>query len=73
MEFAALGVGAIKDGIAADGMGTVECITTAMNRLVINNNMLNNNFLTQVHVVDDMYVTLAYNLSSGSVIKWYIV
>ena len=69
---AALGVGAIKDGIAADGMGTVECITTALDKLVINNSMLNNNFSTQVHVVDDMYVTLAYNLSSGSVIKWYI-
>lgn len=69
---AALGVGAIEDGIAADGMGTVECITTAMDKLVINNNMLNNNFSTQVHVISDMYLTLAYNLSSGSVIKWYI-
>jgi xylulokinase len=46
---AALGVGAIKGGIAADGMGTVECVTTCMDDIVINSKMLKNNFATQVH------------------------
>ena len=69
---AALGVGAIEGGISSDGMGTVERITTSLDELFMNNAMLNNNFSTQAHVVDGKYVTLAYNMTSGSVIKWYI-
>ncbi len=68
---AALGVGAIKGGIAADGMGTVECVTTCMDDIVINSSMLQNNFATQVHAQSDKYVTLAYNMTCGSVVKWY--
>jgi xylulokinase len=68
---AALGVGAIKSGITSDGMGTVECETVAANKLVINKKMLSNNFSTQVHAVPGLYVTLAYNYTSGSLLKWY--
>jgi xylulokinase len=68
---AALGVGAVKGGITSDGMGTVECETIAMDELVVNRNMLANNFSTQVHVVPGLYVTLAYNYTSGSLLKWY--
>jgi len=68
---AALGVGAVKGGIAADGMGTVECVTTCMEDAVTNENMLKNNFSCQAHAVDGKYVALAYNMSSGSVVKWF--
>jgi xylulokinase len=68
---AALGVGAVKGGISADGMGTVECITTCMEDALTNKEMLKNNFSCQAHAVDGKYVALAYNMSSGSVVKWF--
>jgi len=68
---AALGVGAVRGGIAADGMGTVECITTCMEDAVTNQKMLENNFSCQAHAVDGKYVALAYNMTSGSVVQWF--
>ena len=68
---AALGVGAIESGIASDGMGTVECIATATDKLIINNKLLRNGFPIQIHVVNNMYTILAGILSVGSVVKWY--
>lgn len=68
---AALGVGAVKGGIAADGMGTVECVTICMEDAITNQDMLKNNFGCQAHAVDGKYVSLAYNMSSGSVVKWF--
>lgn len=68
---AALGVGAVRGGIAADGMGTVECVTTCSEDAITNEKMLGYNFGCQAHAVDGKYVTLAYNLSSGSVVKWF--
>ena len=68
---AALGVGALSGGITADGMGTVECEIIAVDELVINKDMLKNNFSTQIHAAPDSYVALAYNFTSGSVLKWY--
>jgi len=68
---AALGVGALRGGVTADGMGTVECEIITLGELVINKKMLKNNFSTQIHTVPDSYVSLAYNLTSGSVLKWY--
>lgn len=68
---AALGVGAITGGAAADGMGTVECVTICSEEAVTSDEMLKNNFCLQVHAVKDKYVTLAYNLSAGSVVKWF--
>ncbi len=67
----ALGAGAITGGIAADGMGTVECASICMEEAHTNDEMLEYNFCCQAHGVADKYVTLAYNLSSGSVVKWF--
>ncbi len=68
---AAFGVGAINGGIAADGMGTVECVTICSEEALTTDEMLLNNFCLQVHAVKDKYVTLAYNLSAGSVVQWF--
>ncbi len=68
---AAFGVGAVSGGIAADGMGTVECVTLCSEEALTTEEMLKNNFCLQVHALKDKYVTLAYNLSAGSVVKWY--
>ncbi len=68
---AAFGVGAVTGGIAADGMGTVECATVCSDEATTNDEMLQHNFGLQAHAIKDKYVTLAYNLSSGSVVKWF--
>ena len=68
---AALGVGAVKGGIAADGMGTVECISLCMDQINVNEEMFKNNFCCQAHAIEDKYVTLLVNMSSGSVVKWF--
>lgn len=68
---AALGSGAVNGGIGADGMGTVECATICMDEALTNERMLEYNFTCQVHGIKGKYVTLAYNLSSGSVVKWF--
>jgi len=68
---AAFGVVAITGGIAADGMGTVECATICSDQAVTNTSMLGNNFSLQAHAIPDKYVTLAFNLSCGSVVRWF--
>ena len=67
----ALGVGAIKSETAANNIGSTECITTVTDRIIINNNMFKNNFSTQDHVIRGKYITLAYNITAGSIIKWF--
>jgi len=70
-QCAALGVGAISGGIACDGVGTVECVTTVLDELIISDAMFENDFSTRAHVIDGQYASFAYNLSAGSVLKWY--
>lgn len=68
---AALGGGIIKSGIALDGMGSNECIVPSFDRLMINENMKGSNLVCVPHIVPDMYVTYAFNRTSGSLFKWY--
>ncbi len=68
---AALGAGVNRSGLAVDGLGTVECITPAFSSPVITKEMTNNNFVCVPHVLDGMYVTYAFNITSGSVVRWY--
>lgn len=67
----ALGAGVIREGMAVDGMGTVECITVAFDEPVLNEGMLRNNFCCYPHAAPDMYASLAFTYSSGSVLRWY--
>ncbi len=71
-QCAALGVGSIKEGLAADGMGAVECVTTTLDRLMLSDLMYENNFSTRAHVIPDKFVTFAYNFTSGSLIEWFV-
>ncbi len=70
-QCAAFGVGAISGGIAADGTGTVECVVPVFDDIIMKDSMFENDFTTRAHVVDDKYVTLAYNFTAGSILKWY--
>jgi len=68
---AALGAGVIRGSIAVDGMGTVECITPAFDRPVISGSMAECSLVCVPHVIKDMYVTYAFNFTSGSMLKWF--
>jgi xylulokinase len=67
----ALGAGVIKPGITMDAIGTVECITPAFPKPVINQKMLANRFCCYPHVVPNQYVTVAFNFTGGSLFRWY--
>ena len=68
---AALGVGAVGVGLAADGMGSVECIVPVFDRPLVNEAMLGSGFACAPHVLPRLYVTYAFNLSAGALLKWY--
>lgn len=67
----ALGSGIIKEGAAAYGIGTVECITVTFDTPKNPSVMLENNFQCYSHVVPDLFVTLGFNFTGGSLLKWY--
>lgn len=70
-QCAAFGVGAISGGVAADGIGTVECVVPVFDDIIMKDSMFDNDFTTRAHVVEDKYVTFAYNFTAGSILKWY--
>lgn len=68
---AALGGGVHAGGDAIYGIGSVECITPAFNGPRLGKTMLDNNFSCVPYVIDGMYVTYAFNITGGSLLKWY--
>jgi xylulokinase len=68
---AAVGSGIIREGIAVNGIGTVECITPAFSEAILNKSMLKNHFACVPHAKKGMYVTYAFNFTGGSLLKWY--
>ena len=68
---AALGVGAVGVGLAADGMGSVECIVPVFDKPLVNEVMRGSGFACAPHVLPGLYVTYAFNLSAGALLKWY--
>lgn len=67
----ALGAGIIKERIAIDATGTVECFAPAFSKPVMNLTMLRNNFCCYFHVAPKLYVTLAFNFTGGSLLRWF--
>jgi xylulokinase len=66
----ALGSGVTEAGAAMDATGTVECFAVAMDRPVVNETMLNNNLACYPHAAPDLYISLAFNFSGGSLFRW---
>ena len=67
----ALGAGVVREGTAADGMGTVECLTVPFSTPVLNEQMMAGSYCVYPHCRPGMYVTIAFNYSSGSVLRWF--
>jgi len=66
----AAGAGIITDRIAIDATGTVECFVPAFREPVMSEVMFKNNFCCYHHVAPNLYVTLAFNFTGGSLLKW---
>lgn len=66
-----LGVGAIRAGMVMDSTGTVECVAAAMDRLVLDDNLLRSNLPVEPHTVAGMYLVLGWSAVGGALLKWY--
>lgn len=63
------GVGAVGDGV--DTAGTCECITPLFENIPEDLAFLDDNYACVPYLDGVGYVTYAYNISGGAVIKWY--
>jgi xylulokinase len=68
---AALGSGATKPGDSVDGMGSSECITLVLGKENIVDKMADYSFCAEPYLFDNTYITLAFNASAGSAIRWF--
>lgn len=68
---AALGAGILSEGSAVEGIGTADCITTAFSEPALNSTMLKSNLNCEPHILENMYVSLAFSISGGSLLQWY--
>lgn len=67
----ALGAGVQHVGEAVDTSGTCECITPLFGDIPENLDFQYNNFACVPYLENRGYVTYAYNISAGSVVRWY--
>ena len=67
----ALGAGVHQVGDAVDTSGTCECITPLVASIPENLDFQKDNFACVPYLEDKGYVTYAYNISAGSVVRWY--
>ena len=70
---AAIGTGVFKDGMAVDGTGTVECITSVFdnNKRDIKNHELYNGSFAVVPFINNLNVAYAFSFTGGALLKWY--
>ncbi|MCD6155829.1 MAG: hypothetical protein J7J32_02125 [Candidatus Atribacteria bacterium] len=67
----ALGSGVVEATLAMDATGTVECIAPAMSGLLLSEEMRRNNLCCYHHAMPGLYITLVYNFTGGSILRWY--
>lgn len=68
---AALGSGIMESNAAMYGIGTFICVVPVFSFIPDNQTMRKNKLHIEHHVVPDLFVTFLYNLTGGSLIKWY--
>ena len=67
----ALGAGVVGAGLAVDSTGTVECITPTFAVPLQPDVVTKYNLCNSPHVVDGLFVTFAWNMTGGNLLKWY--
>ncbi len=67
----ALGCSGAGSGRAAYAIGTVECICPTLPSAILSEKLMNANLATYPHVLPNTYTTVAFNITGGSVLKWF--
>lgn len=68
---AALGAGVVQPGDAADGIGSSECITAMIGEGIDYKGLHRQSICAEPYAMDDRFVALIFNNTSGSALKWY--
>ncbi len=68
---AAVGGGAHLNGDMVNGVGTVDCMTTVFGGQQNSQEFLAYNFPVVPYIKEGQYVTYAFNMSGGCVLKWF--
>ena len=67
----AIGAGVTQKGQAVNGVGTVDCITPLFQGAKLDNTMRDCGYVSIPYLFDDMFVTYAFNMTGGSLLKWF--
>lgn len=67
-----IGAGVTGAGMTAYSIGTVECITPAFEQCVLNETMMQSNLATYPYTIADLYTTVAFCITGGAGLKWFI-
>ncbi len=67
----ALGAGIVKPGMAMNATGTSNVICPALNEPLLTDRMLENNYCCYPHVNPRQYVSIAFNLTGGLLLRWH--
>jgi xylulokinase len=67
----ALGAGVVDDRVGTYATGTVECVTPAFRKRVTDPRLLESNIACYPHVVPGLFVSLTFNFTGGSLLRWY--
>lgn len=70
-QVCALGAGLTEPGMATDSLGSVECVTSAFRGPRFDPVLRDHNYSCLYHVYGGLFVSLAYNFSSGDLLRWY--
>ena len=67
----ALGSGIIKSGIAMNATGTSDVICPVFDTPILSRSMLEGNYSCYPHVNPEQYISIAFNLTGGLLLRWY--
>lgn len=66
-----LGAGVIDKGPLYDVTGTVECLMPSLEEPILTPDMFAGGFGNYCHTVPDRYLILGYNMTAGSILRWF--
>ncbi len=67
----ALGAGITGSGPLMDATGTVECVATVQNNLIMDRKMRTQGFAIHCYVIKDRYFMFGFNPSGGVILRWF--
>ena len=67
----ALGAGITRPGIAMNAIGTSDVVCPAFARPILSEAMRLGNYSCYAHTYPNTYVTIAFNLTGGLLLRWY--